>query len=367
LYHAYNLMTVKEDGIAVSYLAEMLEGQVAVLSAGYLNTGESLAVLDALKASALFREDQYSYILYPNKELPRFVAKNVIPTPRAEQSDLLKELVVAGNRQVVTKDCNGSYHFNGTFNNVDSLKAALKELPEQYQALAQRETELLSTIFEEVFNHKSFTGRSGTFFGYEGLGSIYWHMVSKLLLAAYENTQRALDEDAEGALVGRLFDHYFEILAGIGAHKSPKLYGAFPTDPYSHTPGGKGAQQPGMTGQVKEDILSRFGELGVRVSGGALHFTPQILKTSEFLSEGRVFHYRDVAGAEQELALEAGSLAFTVCQVPVVYKCAKRNSIKVVRQDSVQDFDGQALDVATSTEVFQRRQSVLRIEVEVVK
>ena len=159
---------------------------------------------------------------------------------------------------------------NGTFNNVDSLKAALKELPEQYQALAQRETELLSTIFEEVFNHKSFTGRSGTFFGYEGLGSIYWHMVSKLLLAAYENTQRALDEDAEGALVGRLFDHYFEILAGIGAHKSPKLYGAFPTDPYSHTPGGKGAQQPGMTGQVKEDILSRFGELGVRVSGGAL-------------------------------------------------------------------------------------------------
>jgi len=367
LYHAYNLMTVEEDGIAVSYLSEMLEGQVAVLSAGYLNTAESLAVLDALKASALFREDQYSYILYPNKELPRFVAKNVIPTPRAEQSDLLKELVAAGNRQVVTKDCNGRYHFSGTFNNVDSLKAALKELPEQYQALAQRETELLSTIFEEVFNHKSFTGRSGTFFGYEGLGSIYWHMVSKLLLAAYENTQRALDEDADGALVGRLFDHYFEILAGIGAHKSPKLYGAFPTDPYSHTPGGKGAQQPGMTGQVKEDILSRFGELGVRVSGGALQFTPKILKTSEFLSEGQVFHYRDVAATEQALALEAGSLAFTVCQVPVVYKRALRNSIKVVRQDSVQDFDGQALDVVTSTEIFQRRHSVLRIEVEVVK
>ena len=367
LYHTYNLMTVEEDGIAVSHLSEMLEGQVAVLSAEYLDTTESLAVLDALKASVLFREDQYSYILYPNKKLPRFVAKNVIPTYRAEQSELLKELVSAGNRQVVTKDCNGKYHFNGTFNNVDSLKAALKELPEQYQALAQREMELLSTIFEEVFNHKSFTGRSGTFFGYEGLGSIYWHMVSKLLLAVYENTQHALDEDAEGALVGRLFDHYFEILAGIGAHKSPKLYGAFPTDPYSHTPGGKGSQQPGMTGQVKEDILSRFGELGVRVSGGALHFTPQILKTSEFLSEERTFHYRDVAGKEQELALEARSLAFTVCQVPVLYRRASRNSIKVVRQDSVQDFDGQALDVATSTEIFQRRQSVVRIEVEVMK
>jgi hypothetical protein len=74
-----------------------------------------------------------------------------------------------------------------------------------------------------------------------------------------------------------------------------------------------------------------------------------------------------VAGIEQELALEAGSLAFTVCQVPVVYKRAAQSSIKVVRQDSVEDFDGQALDVATSTEIFQRRQSLVRIEVEVVK
>ena len=54
-------------------------------------------------------------------------------------------------------------------------------------------------------------------------------------------------------------------MKGIGAHKSPVNYGAFPSDPYSHTPAGKGAQQPGMTGQVKEDILSRFGELGLRV------------------------------------------------------------------------------------------------------
>ena len=63
-----------------------------------------------------------------------------------------------------------------------------------------------------------------------------------------------------------LLEHYYEINEGIGVHKSPALYGAFPTDPYSHTPAGKGAQQPGMTGQVKEDILSRFGELGVFVT-----------------------------------------------------------------------------------------------------
>ena len=38
LYHAYNLMTVKNDNeISISYLPEMLEGQVAVLSSGYLS------------------------------------------------------------------------------------------------------------------------------------------------------------------------------------------------------------------------------------------------------------------------------------------------------------------------------------------
>ncbi len=119
--------------------------------------------------------------------------------------------------------------------------------------------------FEAIFDHKSFTGRSGTFFGYEGLGSIYWHMVSKLLLAVQENCLLAVNNNESEVLIGKLLDHYYEINAGIGVHKSPELYGAFPTDPYSHTPATKGAQQPGMTGQVKEDLLSRFGELGVFV------------------------------------------------------------------------------------------------------
>src|SRR6056297_1125196 len=61
LYHAYNIMTVESDTeVSISYLSEMLEGQVAVLSSGYLGGKESLKVLDALKSSALFREDQYS-------------------------------------------------------------------------------------------------------------------------------------------------------------------------------------------------------------------------------------------------------------------------------------------------------------------
>ncbi|MFN5885286.1 MAG: hypothetical protein ACK445_08080, partial [Bacteroidota bacterium] len=120
-----------------------------------------------------------------------------------------------------------------------------------YGSEIEAETQYLLNVFEHVFDHKSFTGRSGTFYGYEGIGCIYWHMVSKLQLAVQEVCLRAIDRNESPEVVGRLFDHYYEINAGIGVHKTPVLYGAFPTDPYSHTPATKGVQQPGMTGQVK--------------------------------------------------------------------------------------------------------------------
>ena len=55
LFHAYNLMSVEGDGVSISHLSEMLEGQVAVLSAGALSPEEALEVLDALKISKLFQ------------------------------------------------------------------------------------------------------------------------------------------------------------------------------------------------------------------------------------------------------------------------------------------------------------------------
>ena len=92
----------------------------------------------------------------------------------------------------------------------------------------------------------------------------------KISLKCSGNLLVSDEKRIDDVTIGRLLDHYYEASEGIGVHKSPELYGAFPTDPYSHTPGSKGAQQPGMTGQVKEDILSRFGELGVFVKDGKL-------------------------------------------------------------------------------------------------
>ena len=277
----------------------------------------------------------------------------------------MQQLLKDGNKQVIVQDSNGAYHFNANFNNVNSLKKVLQQMSHgDYSDLIEKEQKQLEQTFEKVFNHKAFTGRSGTFFGYEGLGSIYWHMVSKLLLAVQECCLKAVNEGADEKIVGKMLDHYYEIQAGIGAHKSPKLYGAIPTDPYSHTPATKGAQQPGMTGQVKEDILSRFGELGIAVNNGALCFKPSLLRKQEFLKKAKDFEYVDLDQKSQSMALKANSLAFTYCQVPVIYTLSKEEHIEVTMMDGgVSKFDTLCLDKTISEHLFKRTKKVKYIEV----
>lgn len=369
LYHAYNLITIENDKEAsISYLSEMLEGQVAVLSAGYLSPDQSLEVLNALKSSSLFRPDQYSYILYPNKNLPTFFQKNIIPPEAVSESPLLQTLVENGDSSIINKDINGTYHFNGNFKNAGDLKNALEELSDgKYAALVTQDKQAVLQIFEDLFDHKSFTGRSGTFYGYEGLGSIYWHMVSKLQLAVQECCLRAIAEGADEVIIGGLLDHYYEINAGIGVHKSPDLYGAFPTDPYSHTPFSKGAQQPGMTGQVKEDILIRFGELGISIQEGQLTFAPTLLKKDEFLTSATNFEYVNVSGEAKQVSLKEDTICFTYCQVPVIYEISDSKGIQVYHNNgSFTDFESNKLDRESSQHIFNRSKDVELIKVQLL-
>lgn len=365
MYHSYNLMTLENQSeIAISHLSEMLEGQVAVLSSGMLSSSEALQLLDSLRNSKLYREDQNSYILYPDRQLPHFLEKNNIPAEEVGKSELLQMMVEEGDNHIVEKDVEGHFHFNGNFKNANDLKAQLKNLSNtSYSKLAEKEQAVILEIFEKVFNHKAFTGRSGTFYAYEGLGSIYWHMVSKLELAVQECCRKAILNNDDKALISNLVCHFYDISAGIGVHKSPVNYGAFPTDPYSHTPAGKGVKQPGMTGQVKEDILNRFGVLGVFVQKRKLTFYPFMLRREEFLTVPETFRYIDVSLKEKELSLGRGSLCFTYCQVPVIYHVAEENDITVYYSDGeVGKIKGNQLDESTSREVFWRTGKVCRVE-----
>jgi hypothetical protein len=364
LYHAYNLLSVDDGAIAIAHLYAMLEGQVAVLGAGVLSPQEALGVLSALRQSALYRPDQHSYLLYPDRDLPTFLDKNVIPAQDVQQSALLQRLLADGNRQMVVQDVRSDVHFHGDFRNRRDVEVALHTLRERgYADAVEADRGRVLDLFEQVFDHRSYTGRSGTFFGYEGLGSIYWHMVSKLVLAVQHTLFHASDDGADSEVLSRLADAYYDVRAGLGLHKTPGEYGAFPTDPYSHTPADAGAKQPGMTGQVKEDILCRWGELGVRVIEGEIVFDPLLLRASEFLTSPETFSYVGVGG-NGALALEAGSLAFTYCQVPVVYSRADTPAVQIVwRDEPTEERAGGSLGTAASAEVFARTDAVTRIEV----
>ncbi|CAM1365809.1 Beta-1,3-glucan phosphorylase, family GH149 [Tenacibaculum litopenaei] len=331
LFHSYNLMTLTQnDAVKIERLDEMLEGQVAALSAGVLSAKESLALVKILKVSRLYRKDQNSYLLYPNKYLKGFMQRNCIPTSKVEGSKVLAALVQDNSTGIIQKDLYGQYHFNGSIKNADDLQHMLKAKQEKVASEAMAE---VLSVYELVFQHKFFTGRSGTFFGYEGLGSIYWHMVSKLALAVQEVAEYSVLQDGRSETSEDLLTAYDDIVEGIGVHKSPKLYGAFPTDPYSHTPANKGAQQPGMTGQVKEDILTRFGEFGIRIHEGVLHFDSKRVTKSAFLTAPKKFQCYNVLGEAITVLLEPKSFAFTLCQLPIIYQLDSEKAIELYYTD----------------------------------
>ena len=168
-------------------------------------------------------------------------------------------------------------------------------------------------------------------------------MVSKLLLAAQEIALEAYRTGNPCA--DKLKDEYYNIQAGLSFMKTPELYGAFPSDPYSHTPFHKGAKQPGMTGQVKEEVLTRFGELGAYIKDGKAVFNPVILKDSE---------YKD------------GTLSFTWCGTKVVYTKASSKKITVEYADGKSEsVEGTTLSAEATKLLFARNGGIKKIEVNV--
>ena len=308
LYHAYNLVKFDRGTISISHLYEMLEGQVAVLSSRRLDAEQAANLLDAIRQSALYREDQRSYMLYPARKRASFLDMNNLPA-EALSLPIVQRLLANKTTDILTQDCQGGVHFSADFNNADFLLRAIQRSNED---ITTEETEQLLNLYEQLFNHHAFTGRSGTFYKYEGLGCIYWHMVSKLLLAVGEciqaNSQYPIggtpSHSSEAA--SNLIAHYKAIREGIGSHKTPAEYGSFPFDAYSHTPSMMGVQQPGMTGQVKEDIISRFFELGVHVQDGQITFCPIMLTNADFKSSN--------------LSPQHGELRFSYCGTEIIYR-----------------------------------------------
>lgn len=364
LYESYNVVDLNGPGAGVSHLDVMLEGQVAALSSGLLNAEEACDLVDALFRSPLLREDQRTFLLYPRVDLPPFMRRNAVPDDAIEASTLLARALAAPEAKLLARDAQGVARFHADIHSHDALDDALRALAEMdgWRDLVREGSMGAHDAFERTFRHAQFTGRSGRMHKYEGLGSVYWHMVSKLLLAMQECVFRAKDEGEDPRLVDRLREHYGRIRDGLGFRKSPAAFGAVPHEPYSHTPWNSGAQQPGMTGQVKEGVLGRFGELGIRVRGGCIEFDPVLVDPAELLREGRTMRVRGARA--QAIEAPAGSVAGTLCHSPFVLSRGERDGVTIHTTDgSPLAIEGRALPPDLSREIFERSGRITMIEV----
>jgi hypothetical protein len=256
-----------------------LEGQVAAIGAGVLSAAEGAQVLEALRASALWRPDLGTYLLYPDRSAQPFLARGVLSSETMALVPELEELVADDELGRLLRVGSGAVRFAPGLTDITVLDARIEALLRDVRlspaarARFERARGPLREAYERTFHHARFTGRSGSFFAYEGLGSVYWHMVSKLRLAVAEvidaeHAAGRVDTPASRSLTAA----YRELRRGLGMDSQPAEYGAMATDPYSHTPANGGARQPGMTGQVKEDLLARRLELGVRFEDGRVTF-----------------------------------------------------------------------------------------------
>lgn len=102
-----------------------------------------------------------------------------------------------------------------------------------------------------------------------------------------------------------------------------------------------GVQQPGMTGQVKEDIISRFFELGIEVQAGKLHLHTEMLRPEDFVN---------------------GELRFTYCGISFRYVLSTETKMKIEYTDGVSvHFEGSIIDVELSAQIFARSNAIASV------
>jgi hypothetical protein len=362
LVHSYNILHCPTAETAtVSPLPEMLEGQVAALSSAGLSAAEQADLLDALFESALLRPDLDTFMLAPANRPCGFLDKNVIDPDSVGSNALLSRLVAHDDRTVVRADVDGTYRFAPDLTTAHALRRRLEQLAEEapWDALVARELDVVLGIYESVFHHRAYIGRSGSMYAYEGIGSIYWHMVTKLLLGVQETVVDARRRGDDTGEVQRLRDAYWRVRGGLGVNKSAEEFGAVPIDPYSHTPAHAGAQQPGMTGAVKEEILARRMELGVAVDRGRITFDVVLVRPEELLDAATAWTVAGVDG-EEIVEVPAGAVGLTLCQVPIVVVVGNGDShIDVEYTDGRTHRErGRSLSSSDSAEVFGRTGAV---------
>ena len=253
------------------------------------------------------------------REIPALLDKGVVPAEAASSITLIERLVGAGARTLVERDAAGVVRFAAGLVNGRDVSTVLDRLAARSDLadVVAAERDAILALYENVFDHHAFTCRSGGMYGYEGIGCTYWHMVAKLLVAVGECVIAAENTDTDEATRARLVEHYHRVRNGLGFRMDAARFGGLPIDAYSHSDPDGRAKQPGMTGQVKEELLTRRMELGVRIERGTVRFTPTLLPENEWTTAPIDWSLPDGDGP-RTIAIPADGLGFQFVGVPVV-------------------------------------------------
>ena len=351
----------------------MLEGQVAVLVPACSRAeGDAFPCSKALFAKRRIYRAGAAELHPLSQPCTRPASSKQRRTPKDGRANpLLKAL--PGRRAtncIISKDVEGHYRLAAGSAIAKDLREALAGLAQNKQWTAAGGGTWPQAWLAEVFNLPKFTGRSGAMYGYEGLGCIYWHMVTKLLLAVQERfLQHSRADTPRTTRPGRGL--LPRAAPGWASTRAARVYGAFPPIPTPHAGPLAAPQQPGMTGQVKEEIIARWGELGLIVAEGQLIFRPVLLRPAEFLPVPRKWGYFDFRGQPRQLALSANSLGFTFCTTrssttsPPWRVGGGGPSIKVIAADGgAKAIAGLTPPPNLSRVLFARTGTIARIEVE---
>jgi hypothetical protein len=79
------------------------------------------------------------------------------------------------------------------------------------------------------------------------------------------------------------------------------------------------------------------------------------LDKQELLTAPTSYKYWNVDGQEKQMELAVDSVAYSICQVPVILKASDEECIQVYFSDgSVKKIDGYMIDLANSRHILQR-------------
>jgi hypothetical protein len=90
------------------------------------------------------------------------------------------------------------------------------------------------------------------------------------------------------------------------------------------------------------------------------------LNKNEFLTKNQEVTFINVIGLKNNMLLEKDSLAFTYCQVPIIYIKSTTNQMELFYENGTNEIvNSLVLDIEKSKKVFQRTGEIVKIKVSI--